>query len=212
MGSWLFNENMIESVLDARDRLLKAGGRILPGRFELFIEPIQLNDADRVPFIWEQTIGAITFENLKPLKTQISADHFQTTIKPHEVQHFLCPPKALLTFDLTTLRKEDIPATLHFRRAVTRGGRLDGFCLYFKAIFDDEISFTTAPVPAGSLHTHWSIPLYRVEATAQRPGDMLEFTLHMADLRNQKTWQWRYESFPAMVERPQDARAAGMAR
>lgn len=213
MGSWLFNENMIESVLDARDRLLKAGGKILPGRFELFIEPVQLNDEDRVPFIWEQNIATIQFEQLKDaLNAQLSADHFQTTIKPHQVQRLLCQPKAVLTFDLATLRKEDIPATLHYRRVVTTEGRLDGFCLYFKAIFDDEISFTTAPVRAGMLHTHWSIPLYRVEATPQHPGDVLEFTLRMADLRNQKTWQWSYEIVPATVETTQDARAAGVAR
>ncbi len=212
MGSWLFNENMIESVLDARDRLLKAGGKILPGRFELFIEPVQLNDEDRVPFIWEQNIATIQFDHLKSLKTQIGADHFQTTIKPQQVRQLLCQPKAVLTFDLATLRQEDIPATLHYRRVVTTGGRLDGFCLYFKAIFDDEISFTTAPVRAGTLHTHWSLPLYRVEATTQRPGDVLEFTLRLADLRNQKTWQWSYASFPATVETPQDARAAGVAR
>jgi protein arginine N-methyltransferase 1 len=212
MGSWLFNENMIESVLDARDRLLQVGGKILPARFELFVEPVQLNDEDRVPFIWEQTIATIQFAHLQSLKTQIGADHFQTTIKPHQVRQLLCQPKAVLTFDLMTLRKEDIPATLHYRRVVTTPGRLDGFCLYFKAIFDDEISFTTAPVRAGQSHTHWSLPLYRVEATQHRPGDVLEFTLRMAELRNQKTWQWSYESFPATAETLQEARAAGVAR
>lgn len=212
MGSWLFNEGMIESILDARDRLLKVGGKILPGQFELFIEPIQLNDVDRVPFIWEQTIGTITFDNLRALQNQISGDHFQTRLKPHQVHHFLCQPKAVLTFDLATLRKEDIPTTLHYRRAVTTSGRLDGFCLYFKAIFDDEISFTTGPVQGGLPHTHWSIPLYRVEATEQRPGDLLEFTLRMEDLRNQNTWLWSYDTFPATVEKPQDVRVAGMAR
>lgn len=212
MGSWLFNENMIESVLDVRDRLLKVGGKILPGKFELFIEPIQLNDEDRVPFLWEQNIANISFDHLKTLKTQLGAAHFQTTIKPHQVERFLCQPKAIFTFDLATLRKVDIPTTLHYRRMVTTGGRLDGFCLYFNAIFDDQISFSTVPVRAGKAHTHWSIPLYRVEASAQRPGDVLEFTLRLNDLRNQASWQWHYESIPATIERPQGVRVAGGTR
>jgi protein arginine N-methyltransferase 1 len=207
MGSWLFNENMLESVLLVRDRWLKAGGRILPARFELWLAPVQLKDEYRVPFLWEQRFDAISFEQLQALKDQVGAEHFQVTIKPYEVARFLCPPQALLQFNLETLRPNELPTTLQYRGEVTTAGRLDGFCLYFKAMFDEEIFFTTSPLPETHAHTCWSVPLYRVEATPQQPGDRLEFTLQMPELRNQKTWQWRYQHFPAATSRSSEAAA-----
>jgi len=42
MGDELFNENMLENVLDLRDRVLRPSGRILPARFRLFIEPVSM--------------------------------------------------------------------------------------------------------------------------------------------------------------------------
>jgi protein arginine N-methyltransferase 1 len=205
MGSWLFNENMIETVLLVRDRWLKAGGRILPARFELWLAPVQLKDEYRVPLLWEQRFAAISFAPLQSLKDRVGAEHFQVTIKPYEVARFLCPPQALLQFNLETLRPHELPTTLQYHGEVAAAGRLDGFCLYFKALFDEEIFFTTSPLPETHTHTCWSVPLYRVEARPQQPGDRLEFTLQMPELRNQKTWQWRYQHVPAATSRPSEA-------
>ena len=52
MGDELFNENMLENLLDARARLLRPGGRILPARFRLFVEPVSFNEAMRVRRFW----------------------------------------------------------------------------------------------------------------------------------------------------------------
>jgi len=53
MGQLIFGENMIENLLDLKARALKPGGKILPGRFRLFVEPVVLKEQYRVPFIWE---------------------------------------------------------------------------------------------------------------------------------------------------------------
>ncbi|MEZ5294888.1 MAG: hypothetical protein R2697_01020 [Ilumatobacteraceae bacterium] len=52
MGDELFNENMLQNILDLRDRVLRPGGRILPGRFRLFVEPVTLHDDMRVRRFW----------------------------------------------------------------------------------------------------------------------------------------------------------------
>lgn len=52
MGDELFNENLLGNVLDLRNRVLRAGGRILPGRFRLFIEPVSLRESMRVRRLW----------------------------------------------------------------------------------------------------------------------------------------------------------------
>ena len=42
IGWCLFEENMVATVVDLRNRVLKTGGRIIPNRFDLFIEPVQM--------------------------------------------------------------------------------------------------------------------------------------------------------------------------
>ena len=51
MGYALFDEGMLEVILDVRDRCLKPGGRILPGEFEFYLEPVQLLEKERIPMI-----------------------------------------------------------------------------------------------------------------------------------------------------------------
>ena len=60
MGDYLFDEAMVANVTDLRDRVLKPGGLILPARFELFCEPIKVNDGRVVPFIWDSMCSAMT--------------------------------------------------------------------------------------------------------------------------------------------------------
>jgi protein arginine N-methyltransferase 1 len=55
IGEALFDEKMVDNLLDLKRRCLKPGGTILPGRFDLYIEPIQLREECYIPFIWEQT-------------------------------------------------------------------------------------------------------------------------------------------------------------
>jgi type I protein arginine methyltransferase len=189
MGSWIFNENMLESVLDLRNRLLKPGGKILPAKFEFFVEPVQLKAEYRVPLIWEQQLYGIDFRPLQALQEDAAPDHFYRDLKALEVDYFLCQPTPLLAFDLETMQMDDLAGPFHYRNRVVQPGRLDGFCCYFRAIFDEEISFTTSPLDAGRT-SHWANLFYRVAAQPQAAGDLIEFSLRMDDLRDRKTWVW----------------------
>lgn len=191
MGSWIFNENMLDSVLDLRDRVLKAGGKILPSKFELFVEPVQLKAEYRVPLIWEQQRHGIDFAPLQAIQEDADSAHFYRDVKVPEVDYFLCQPQALFTFDLATMRIDQRSATLHYRQPVIRAGQLDGFCFYFRAIFDEEIAFTTSPLATERTH-HWANLLYRVNAASYEPGDIIEFTLTMNDVQERKSWVWHY--------------------
>lgn len=202
IGSWLFNENMVESVLDLRDRLLKPGGKILPGRFELFVEPVQLKAESRVPFLWEQQIPGLDFTPLRVIGEAAAANYFYSDIRPAEVDFLLCQPTPLLRFDLTTLRAEELTRPLHYRQAVVHPGRLDGFCLYFRAIFDEEIAFSTSPLESNRPY-HWTNLFYRVEAKEQRAGEIIAFTLQMHDLLDRTRWAWQMQpSTPIVINSP----------
>lgn len=188
MSDSVFAENMVANVVDLRDRVLKKGGRILPSRFEFYVEPVQLKDQYRVPFIWEQRLHGISYEVLRSLRQQLDPAHFLRLVRGYEIDRRLCRPEPVITFDLSMVREEDLPRRVGYRREVVADGRLDGFAVYFSAAFDDEIRFDTAP---DSRSTAWKVLLLRVEAQPCRIGDTIVFALSMKPVFDNRSWRWR---------------------
>jgi SAM-dependent methyltransferase len=42
IGTLIFNERMVPNVVSLRERVLRPGGRVLPNRFDIYLEPVQL--------------------------------------------------------------------------------------------------------------------------------------------------------------------------
>lgn len=187
MGAFLLDEKMVENVLDLRRRVLRPGGRILPARFEWFIEPVELIETHTIPFAWEKPVHGITFHSVKPRSKGLGIQYTCRRINGAMVDHLLSDPEPVLRVDLETIEPEQLPREIRYSRPVKRAGRLDGFCCYFRALFDDEISFTTGP---SSEQTSWSLPLFRVEAADYAVGDTIEFSLECADIADPASYRW----------------------
>ncbi|MEJ2492550.1 MAG: methyltransferase domain-containing protein [Desulfuromonadales bacterium] len=190
MGDYLFNEDMIANLLDLRTRLLKPGGQILPGKFELYIEPVDLHEEFNVPFIWENDIYGIDFgfleNHYEVLDEFKSRNYRQEWIEAASVKEFLCEPEPALTFDLMTLNSEkEIPRSIRVEKTITKQGMFDGFCLYFKAIFDGEISLDTSPK---STYTHWGNCMFRIESRACSENDKISYEFSLPNLLDIRTW------------------------
>ena len=188
MGAFLFDERMVENVVDLRDRVLRPGGRILPAQFEWYIEPVQLTDTRTIPFGWERSIHGITFRCLRDRAKGLGIQYRCRRVNAAMVDHALCEPEPVAQLNLETIRAQDLRKHIQYARKVTRGGRLDGFCCYFRALFDDEISFSTGPCSA---QTSWSIPLFRVEAKECQVGETIEFSMEIGDIADPETYRWR---------------------
>ena len=190
MGQLIFGENMIENLLDLKARALKPGGKILPGRFRLFVEPVVLKEQYRVPFIWE--IPGLEFD-FGHMKTHPRLVDFQTSryhlrdIMNFEVEAFLGQPRPVLEFDLNEISGEaDIPRTFEVRRELVREGQLDGLVVYFEASFDESVGLSTSPLER---QTNWRNALFRMPARTVRSGDELRYTVSLPDLRDFATWK-----------------------
>jgi protein arginine N-methyltransferase 1 len=190
MGAYLLNENMIESVIDLREKYLKANGKIIPARFELYIEPAQLNTESRIPFLWEHEIQSINYAFLKSYHKE-TPDYFYRELKNQEVDFFLCQPEPIFAFDLEVMQQNDLPNIFHYRRKVVKSGCLDGFCFFFRAIVDNEISLTTSPLSERRAY-HWPNLFYRVESKIYHVDDVIQFTLNMGNVLDRNTWIWSY--------------------
>ena len=120
IGDALFEEGMIDNISDLRDRLLAPGGRILPDRFELFVDPVQLREPR--PFVWEQVIAGIRFAALRDLGEKQPVTYRFKPLPPQDFDHFLTRSEPVLGFDLQSVKMRiDCPG--HCLRACGQRGR-----------------------------------------------------------------------------------------
>lgn len=185
IGNMLFQEGMVDTILDLRDRCLKPGGRILPARFEFYLEPVELHEWMRIPFIQQQSIRGIQFPEAA---TSFKPAHYYRYLEPAHIAHQLCEPEPVYSFDLATLTRNAIPRQFHLRKKIARPGRMDGICMYFIARFDDEIYISTAPTAP---KTHWTMPLYRMSGRSYGDGESLEMSIDVPKLADHLTWTWK---------------------
>jgi type I protein arginine methyltransferase len=187
MGIGLFDEGMVESIIDVRDRCLKPGGKILPARFEFYLEPVQLLAEECVPMVWERPISGFTFP--RPLTKSPEASFRE--IARRQIDFPLCQPSPAFAFDLTTLTRDELPRRFSVRKPVKRLGQLDGICIYFRAIFDNEIAFSTGP---DAVRTHWPMLFYRTPARAYQPSQIFSLEVEVPDLSDYLEWSWHVGS------------------
>ena len=187
MGYALFEEGMLEVILDVRDRCLKPGGRILPAKFEFYLEPVQLLEQERIPLIQEQRLYGLTFPRAR---AGPNSGYYFRHIDPGDVAFLLCDPEPVFTFDLTTLTLDQLPKRFCVSKPIIRAGQVDGICMYFRAIFDDDISLSTGPEAA---KTHWWMLLYRTPARIYRAGEIFGMQVEVPELSEHRGWSWQID-------------------
>jgi type I protein arginine methyltransferase len=190
IGDALFDERVVEHVADLRRRVLKPGGRILPSRLELFIEPVQLAEGFESPFLWEENVDGISFRVLEAIAAAQPHRYRYRVFRPFPHGHFLCRPEAVVRTNLATAVPADLPRRVTYEREIVAGGRLDGFCVYFRAGFDDQHWFTNSPLERP---TSWATPFLRISPRPVEPGEQIRFTLDAGNLQAPSTWAWRLE-------------------
>jgi protein arginine N-methyltransferase 1 len=189
MGDFLFDEAMVPNICDLRDRLLKPGGRILPSCFEFYCEPVQLNTARHVPFIWNLKVKGYDFSSLEHERPQETGYYHLCGNDGALVEHFLADPAPALAFDLHTLNAAEFTRDLCFQREVRRAGRIDGLAVYFRTTVDADLQLSTAPHDPGRA-PHWGFRILRTEPADYAQGDRIEVQLAVNQWHDLDTWRW----------------------
>ena len=192
MGDELFNENMLRNLLDLRDRVLRPGGRILPSRFRLFVEPVSLHDDVRIRRFWnivlpdDIDLGALEHSLVAARFDEGRNDQFW--LRPRSVAFAIGEPQPILEFDLATLGSPDELPTRHtVERTATADAIVDGCCIWFEARFDDDTSLTTSPL--GPV-TSWGNRVFRLDEEIAA-GETLHLDVDLGALVEPSTWQVR---------------------
>lgn len=195
MGSFLVDENMLENLMDLKARILKPGGRIVPAKFELYLEPVCLKRDHRLPFLWENNISGVDYSFLKEDEAHrhTSCDgkigglvHKEPRLENAALDYYLCKPEPVLEFDLNLISSErHIPQSLVVRKRAIRSGFADGISIYFRATFDHGVSFDTA---LNSPRTNWRAPFLRIPRIAFEREDEIAISFNMPSFHDVPNW------------------------
>jgi protein arginine N-methyltransferase 1 len=189
MGDELFNENMLQNVLDLRDRVLRPGGQILPAIFRLFAEPVTVHDSMRIRRFWN--IDLPDGIDLSATERSPVAGRFDTGrneqfwARPGSVASTIGESHPVLEFDLNTLQSLESLDTDHvIERTASADTIVDGCCIWFEAVFDDATTLSTSPLAP---LTSWGNRIFRLDRPIAH-GEQLRLNLHMGQLVDPSTW------------------------
>jgi len=193
IGSELFDEKMLSSILDLKHRnVLADDGMILPGQFEFFLEPVVLNDEDKVPFIWEQDQLPVDYSFLKNTemearnRTFSSARMDRTTNQ--QISHYITEQSPLLSFDMNNMSHHtELEDQFSTTRTVVQDGVIDGLLIYFNIKFDDDICLTTNPLKRNQ-RLSWSQMIITTPQQQYTAGDTIDYTIRIRDIADPGTW------------------------
>lgn len=184
-GALPLNDDHIDAVRDARARLMRPGGTLLPARDRLFVAPVESHDLWRAfARCWE------SFERLgvdaRAARTSILNGFYGDAKAPVCASNMLAPGAVWGELDYATTNGEPLEGTVEV--VVTRAGIVHGLSLWFEATVHGDIGYSTEP---GSQLTYGRAFLPLLEPVPVRHGDRFRVTVR-ADARGTR-WAWDTE-------------------
>jgi SAM-dependent methyltransferase len=168
LGTIGVDENLLAPLLVARNRWLKPGGKMIPGRVTAWMAPVEHPPTAAQRAFYRQRPYGFDFSPVFETWPHEAAwpDH------PLEEDCLIADPVPM--FDIDAYRFDAAQASLPFRASLRfqarRNGHVDALALWFRAELADGVELTNAP---GAPPTHWkqyALPLEcggRVSAGAQ---------------------------------------------
>src|SRR4051812_86647 len=131
MGGFGVDENMLAPLVIARNRWLKPGGVIVPGRVTALLAPAQMSEFDGSVAHWRSKPHGVDMEVIARMSTQ-ETYHTQAYLEPGDL---LAEPQIMWSHDPHTVKlieaDQSFIAKLTF--VATRAGMVSGFVAWFTA-------------------------------------------------------------------------------
>lgn len=168
----------LRTIVDARTRLLKPRGVLIPRRDTLYAAltawagPPMPPPADDVPAIDLAPVDRIAAN--KVLYDRVSAERVMSGAEPW------------FTLDYRTLTSFDADGTIAL--TADRAGAADGICVWFEAELHDGCGYSCAPDAEKGIYGHAFLP---IEPTISLDrGDTVEIRLRAVWAGGDYVWQW----------------------
>lgn len=182
MGTFGFEEGILGSLTDARDRFLKEGGRLIPHSVELFLVPVELPQFyEHVIDFWVTGCQGLDFSPVR----ELTVNNFHP-LKLHEGT-FLSEPARVerVVFADTKHTEIDTKGSLF----ATRRGRVHGLAGWFNAELMQGLTVSNGP---GDRASHWGLAFFPID----RPVRVDRGNRILAEISssgNGEFWNWRID-------------------
>uniref|UniRef100_A0A1J3CBA1 Protein arginine N-methyltransferase 1.1 n=2 Tax=Noccaea caerulescens TaxID=107243 RepID=A0A1J3CBA1_NOCCA len=149
MGYFLLFENMLDSVLYARDKWLVDGGVVLPDRASLHLTAIEDSEykEDKIEF-WNSVYGF----DMSCIKKKAMMEPLVDTVDQNQI---VTDSRLLKTMDISKMSSGDASFTAPFKLVAQRNDYIHALVAYFDVSFSmchKLLGFSTGPK---SRATHW---------------------------------------------------------
>eukprot|EP01114_Cavostelium_apophysatum_P012270 TRINITY_DN2723_c0_g1_i2.p1 TRINITY_DN2723_c0_g1~~TRINITY_DN2723_c0_g1_i2.p1 ORF type:complete len:505 (-),score=105.55 TRINITY_DN2723_c0_g1_i2:734-2248(-) len=181
MGTFLIFESMLESLLYARDHMLKENGILFPGLANIYLSPVCMDDffAEKVTF-WNNVYD-IDMSVLIPFAKKCAFEKplIDKVVKPEWV---IADPTTIKSLDLKNVPIwEPYEKTIvKFNFTVKKTGNFHGFAAWFDVIFrgtdtSKDVILSTSP---DHKDTHWHQDLFLFDnPVAVKEGQTIKGTI-----------------------------------
>jgi protein arginine N-methyltransferase 1 len=192
IGRFGFDAGVLEYFADARDRLLKPDGRMIPNTIDFHVAPVESGEMrDRVEF-WLQRHAGFDFS---PAFDIAANTGYGVKLRPEEL---LGDPATAGSVDI--LRHSGSRLDLEARVNVSRPGRLDGIGGWFSAELSENVTMTNSPLSERRIdRSNIYLPVQR--SVAVRPGDQVLVHLTLLTRDVMISWEVKVYSQGASVPR-----------
>jgi hypothetical protein len=179
LGNIAFDEQILQSVLDARTRLLTPDARLIPSRVGVAGAPVEVAaDYAREVDAWSRPLYGFDFSLLRTLATN------QIRVIELMEEALLAPAMQFLEVDLATVEGPSVSGGARF--TIARDGVMYGLGVWFSAALGDDILLTNAPPLNTPCWRQAFLPLE--EAVAVARGDEVRLEINSFDGVN---WRWK---------------------
>lgn len=168
-GNLGINENLLPVIIDARERLLKEGGRVIPCGIKVWISPCGHKD-------WLHTANCLhNLNGIDMLPDSPSLDLGSPSVIIKNAG-LLAKPVIFADVDLLTTENPTALSEMVFK--ITRDSVMSGFAGWFEAHLTNKISFSTGP---NGPSTHWKQALLPLRVPQNVcAGQEIRLTLEIA--------------------------------
>lgn len=183
IGFFGLEENLHQFKINARDRFLKPGGRLVPEWLELCLVPVESKA------LWEKNVGLWSKNDdgldLSPVRHYAVSQRYVTDCSTDTLQ--LAAPFVTSRIDFYGIK--EIPFVFQGEFLIKESEKLHGVVGYFRAGLSSSVVLSTSPEEP---ITHWAQTFFPMEETVSvREGDEVSCTIKAIPQMDTVFWEWR---------------------
>jgi protein arginine N-methyltransferase 1 len=176
-----FHPGHVQTIIDARERLLAPGGCLIARADTVFAAPAEVPESYGLHVgHWDDNLLGMNMAAARELAANVRFHH---ETRPDQL---LSEPRTLSRLDYATITSPNLDVRVAFE--AMRAGTVHGFSVWFESELDDDLRVSTAP---GTPLLAYGRPLYPVEKPlAVQPGDRVQLRFRTALVRGSYVTSW----------------------